>query len=284
MQKLALAIIALFLVNLSYANLTSEDPNLSAYAEWKLKHGKSYSESEDRYREFIYRERLQEVKAHNSNPENTWLKGMNHFSAYTFEELKASYLGGAPVAQHSGEVVKVEVKEDTPIVRGSKNWATEGVMGPVKNQGNCGSCWAFTAVGVIEAAFKIKNSNSVVLSEQQLVDCDAHSSGCNGGWMTTAFEYSMSFGLTTNAAYPYTATQGSCTKIGGAYKIKSYAELKMGDCKAMISYLDRSPLSVGLLVTNEWFQYRSGVFSCPSWVNGNYGVNHGVTAVGYTDQ
>ena len=95
----------------------------------------------------------------------------------------------------------------------SQDFRTTGIVGAVKNQGQCGSCWAFSTTAVIESAHKVKYPASTILnlSEQELVSCDRRNSGCNGGWMTNAFRYVMkNAGLHSEANYPYTARKRSC--------------------------------------------------------------------------
>lgn len=148
----------------------------------------------------------------------------------------------------------------------------------VKNQGSCGSCWAFAAVGHIEAKLLIQTEISADLSEQQLVDCTYSRSGCRGGWMSTAYRhiYSSNRGIATESEYPYTASySGSCTKSGGSFKIKSYTSRARYSCPSLIAAVNNSPVAVALCASG-WSGYSSGVFSgCRNC------INHGVVLVGY---
>lgn len=102
------------------------------------------------------------------------------------------------------------------------DWVTKGMVAPVKNQGNCGSCWAFSAVGTLES-FSLMKGKSVNLSEQQLVDCSHKygNEGCNGGFNYKGLAYVKDHGITTTSAYAYTAKTGSCKIDGGDFKISS---------------------------------------------------------------
>jgi C1A family cysteine protease len=134
--------------------------------------------------------------------------------------------------------LKGDIESTTPIVQARTNpvnWTAAGKMSPVKDQGSCGSCYAFSAVAAIESANLIQNGESVSLSEQQVVDCSSLEGnyGCNGGWPSNTFVYVINNNITTSALYPYTGVAGKCQGNGGNYRISSYKS-PIG-CKALIS-------------------------------------------------
>merc|ERR1712059_235153 len=97
------------------------------------------------------------------------------------------------------------------VLASSVDWTTKGSVTPVKNQGQCGSCWAFSTTGSLEGAWEIATGNLVSFSEQQFVDCDkASDQGCNGGLMDWAFTYAQQNAICTEASYAYTAVGGTC--------------------------------------------------------------------------
>lgn len=176
-------------------------------------------------------------------------------------------------------------------VPASVDWRAKGAVTPVKDQGQCGSCWSFSTTGALEGAYSIKNGNLVSFSEQQLVDCDyiragGTSLGCNGGDMGSAMDWiGKNNGLCTEQAYPYfsgtTKTNGPCQKtcsiVAGSDVVKTVSVGANSD-SAMMSALAQQPVSVAIEADQSTFQlYKSGVFS------GSCGtkLDHGVLLVGY---
>ena len=143
----------------------------------------------------------------------------------------------------------------------------------VKNQGQCGSCWAFSATGVMESWAR-KKGQSVNLSEQQLVDCSKSygNHGCNGGWPSSALKYVIAKGIASQSEYPYTARDGSCRKDGGSFRISGQSSAS--GCSGLQNAIQSGPVSV-TVDANNWSSYRSGVFS-----NCGKSIDHAVLLVG----
>lgn len=165
--------------------------------------------------------------------------------------------------------------DETVVEIGDVDWVSKGKVSKVKNQGSCGSCWAFSATGAIESFYLFKGQ-SVTCSEQMLVDCSRSygNQGCNGGWPSNALKYVAAKGLASSSAYPYTGKDGSCKSVSASIKISG--QKSFSGCSALSSGINSHPISVAVDATN-WSNYKSGVFS-----NCKTSLNHAVLLVGVT--
>jgi len=169
-----------------------------------VEYGKSYGTKEEyEFRAALFKQNLAEVEAMTADPNVTHKVTINEFSTWTPEERK-KLTGYKQI--NDGMVLEknIEILDESNLAD-SVDWVTKGAVTPGKNQGQCGSCWAFPTTGSMEGAHQIKTGNLVSLSEQQLVDCSWLNMGCNGGMMDRAFSYTKTHPLETEANYPYTA-------------------------------------------------------------------------------
>jgi cathepsin L len=165
----------------------------------------------------------------------------------------------------------------------SVDWATTDYVSDVKNQGSCGSCWAFSTTGGMEGAYMLKYGSAMVFSEQQLVSCDTdgEDQGCNGGLMDNAFQYIAANGLATEESYPYASSSGkapkceSFTPVEGTKGIK-YTDVANDDA-SLAKAISQQPVSVAVDADFHWQLYRGGIFTKTSGTK----LDHGVLAVGY---
>merc|ERR1719321_2621563 len=209
--------------------------------------------------------------------------GATEFSDLTLEEFQAANIRGFVSAKSQG-LPNLGMHEDAAASAAAIDWTTKGAVTPVKNQGQCGSCWAFSTTGGLEGAWQLSSGNLVSMSEQQFVDCDKVDSGCNGGLMDNAFGWAEKQAIATESSYAYTGRDGSCkssftTAIpqGGVTGYKDVTKSASG----LTSALQNSPVSVAIEADQSAFQmYTGGVITSGCGSN----LDHGVLAVGYGNE
>ena len=249
------------------------DPIDSVFGRFLDKHSKSYATKEEyERRKEIFARQLKSVTNHNSQNGISYHLGMNMFSDLTTEEFNEMFLGdnGGEEVYPEGEVRHVEqsVSAVTPI-----DWRDKGVVGPVKNQGKCGSCWSFSTAGPIEEHYAIKYNKSVVLAEQQLVDCSwaYGNAGCNGGLFASGYAYVRDYGLELNSTYPYVANDTTCTYDPAKVVVQITGTIAATrSASGLKQVLMNGPASISLHVGDSFRGYTSGIYndaSCPTAVN-----------------
>jgi C1A family cysteine protease len=200
----------------------------------------------------------------------------NKFSTMTKEERR----------RHLGKKTNVpsfaqEVMLPTSNLSSSVDWRAKGAVNPVQDQGQCGSCWAFSATAAMEGAHFIKSGNLLKLSEQQFVDCDTRSSGCNGGLEIWAFKYAEKHGQELESAYPYKGRDGSCKASSSKGKVEatSYTEVPKKSVSQLKAAIDAQPTCVSVDAEDDQFMfYNKGVLDTKTC---GTDLDHAITAVGY---
>jgi len=253
------------------------------FGKFVQKHGKTYeSAAEESYRYRVFKNNLDFINAHNAKG-LSYKVALNHFADLTASEFRDRFLGTKftrSKAAPSTHVVKANVKLPDTV-----DWRTKGAVTAVKDQGQCGSCWAFSTTGSTEGAYFLKKGTLPSLSESNLVDCSGSqgNQGCNGGLMDYAFEYIITNkGIDTEASYPYVPEDGRCkfkaANVGAT--ISSYTDVASGDESALQSAVAQQPISVAIDASQSSFQfYSSGIYYEPNCSSDQ--LDHGVLAVGY---
>ncbi|KAG8084595.1 hypothetical protein GUJ93_ZPchr0010g9504 [Zizania palustris] len=272
-------------VGYSEEDLSSHDRLLELFEKWAAKYRKAYASFEEKVKRFeVFKDNLKHIDDANKKVASYWL-GLNEFADLTHDEFKAAYLGLAPALTRrdgGGGVFRYEGVSDGEVPK-EVDWRKKGAVTDVKNQGQCGSCWAFSTVAAVEGINAIVTGNLTALSEQELIDCSTDgNNGCNGGLMDYAFSYiASSGGLHTEEAYPYLMEEGDCDQKAGdeaVVSISGYEDVPANDEQALIKALAYQPVSVAIEASGRHFQfYSGGVFNGPCGTE----LDHGVTAVGY---
>ena len=248
------------------------DEREAAFTQWMMKQGKSYGTStEKEFRLATFKTNYDFVTETNAKQSNYWLE-LNKFADMTKEEL-ATYRGMKSAApKKSGNTAPVLTFPSSVDQRNN------GLVSHVKDQGQCGSCWAFSTIGGVEGFHAQSTGTMQTYSEQQLVDCAGGSYGnlgCSGGLMDNALRYIEDHGITTESAYPYTAQNGTCSYNGGGYKTHSHQDIAQS-VSGLKSAIATRPVSIAV-DAQSWSFYGGGVFD-----NCGSSLDHGVLAVGYT--
>lgn len=288
-----------FVTNAVSASVTTFSfmPQLESFFEWKNRYGKEYSSLEDEIDRFtIWSDASEKVVDHNNNG-YPWTMSMNEFSDLTSNEFR-SEKNGLIYSRWSHPIFLTRI--DPSALPPSVDWRKKNVVNPVKNQAQCGSCWAFSAVAALETQHALKTGNLTSFSEQDLVDCVKNVQtasgdccyGCEGGLMNAAYQYiidSQQGKDDLESAYKYTALDGTeCdfdTDGPGVGNVKSIHTLPAGDQLSLQKAVaEVGVIAVGVCANEDWQLYSGGVY-VPDPVTGCSSdpsqLDHGVAVVGY---
>ncbi|KAH8613462.1 Cathepsin propeptide inhibitor domain [Trypanosoma vivax] len=268
------------------AVLRADGPVEPLFAAFKQKYGRSYgTAAEEAFRLRVFEDNMRRSRMYAAaNPHATF--GVTPFSDLTPEEFRTRYHNGERHFEAARGRVRTLVQVPPGKAPAAVDWRRKGAVTPVKDQGRCGSCWSFSAIGNIEGQWAAAGNPLTSLSEQMLVSCDTTDSGCSGGLMDNAFEWIVkenSGKVYTEKSYPYVSGGGEeppCKPRGhevGA-TITGHVDIPH-DEDAIAKYLaDNGPVAVAVDATT-FMSYSGGVVtSCTSEA-----LNHGVLLVGYND-
>jgi C1A family cysteine protease len=258
------------------------------FTNFQERFNKRYSTLEELEHRFeVFRDNFRFILEHNSDSNQSFKLGVNHFADMTNGEFKAKYINGIqskPLGMYLCSPYSATSSSNLPT---SIDWRSKGAVTPVKDQGQCGSCWTFSASGAMEGAWAVRYGQLLSLSEQELVDCangiSYGSHGCNGGQMDGAFKYGIQTGMCSESSYPYTSgstgSAGSCKSCNVIAKFGTCYDVKPNDQLSLKVAVAAQPVSIAIEADTRYFQlYSSGVLTSTSC---GTNLDHGVLTVGY---
>ncbi|XP_034478220.1 cathepsin L-like [Drosophila innubila] len=286
-MKIIIAFLALigYVQAISYADVLESEWNT-----FKTEYGKIYeNKDEEQLRRQIFIDNKEMIDKHNKlyiAGEETYEMGVNQFTDLLAKEFESLMLPSHNITESDSLTDFIYTQPEDVAIPSSIDWRSKGAVTGVKDQGQCGSCWAFAAVGTLESQHFIKNRQLISLSEQNLLDCSSRAPfsnhGCDGGSHARALQYiQINGGIDTEQSYPYRATQQSCRfdkRFIGA-TVRAIARVQVNSESSLAAAVAiTGPLSASIHVSRNMQFYRGGVFNDPSC---DKPTNHAVTVVGY---
>jgi C1A family cysteine protease len=253
------------------------------FTAWKAQYNKQYSTTEEEASRFEnFQLSIDRIQARNAKSGSTTF-GLTKYADMTPEEFRSTLLGYNRPAERSDVGVLAPKDIDVPQ---TLDWRTQNMVTPVKNQEQCGSCWAFSVTENIESMYCMKNQIDCTtfppLAPQEIVDCDTVDQGCNGGDPPTAYQFVMSEGgMEDESDYPYTAQDGTCAFQANLVKVTisnwQYATTNSDETTMQSNLASWGPLSI-CVDAEPWQDYTGGVLMASDCSNQ---LDHCVQLVGY---
>ncbi|XP_019186359.1 PREDICTED: ervatamin-B-like [Ipomoea nil] len=261
--------------------LDDDDEMVKRYEQWIVEYGRVYANETEKVKRFdIFKENVNFIDSFNQAGNETFTVGINEFADLTNDEFKSSRMGYKNPPYYENTPFMYENVTEIPA---DMDWVKKGAVTPVKNQKQCGCCWAFSAVAAIEGIKQIRAGILSSLSEQQLLDCDIISLGCHGGWIGAGFLYVLfNGGITTESNYPYAMKKGFCQRSKAAQieaKIKGFQWVPRFRESELMKAVANQPVSAAIDASGMAFQfYKGGIYGKDKCTTT---VNHAITVVGY---
>ncbi|KAF7850597.1 hypothetical protein BT93_L5234 [Corymbia citriodora subsp. variegata] len=262
---------------------TPPNSTLAVFEQWTARHGRIYVNNLEKTKRYeIFLKNLHFIEDFNKAANRSYTVGLNQFSDLTTEEFHARYNGLQPMSRSSNSSAATTFEyQNVTQVPDSINWVDKGVVGSIKNQGSCGSCWAFAAVATVESGLAINGGPMLDLSEQQLVDCSKDNGGCKGGWVEAAFQYIKRDGITSEQNYLYKGVEGDCNSEATlAHKVTIQGHHNIPVDEHLIEMaVAAQPVTANIDTKSvEFRSYSGGVFTGPC---GRQNLDHSIVIVGY---
>lgn len=288
MNKFVLVALLAFTCARHVVRVYSEEESFGLFQKFITKYNKKYSSIE----EFMARFKLFSASLNRPVKNKSWKEGITKFSDMTYQEFKRTYCN-----LNYNYLTAVNAKPANFVSNGNApdewNWIDQGYLQKVKDQGSCGSCYAFSTIANLEGQYYKKMGKNKAFSEQMIVDCDTEDSGCNGGLMELTFDWIKSNGgIEAEKDYPYTGRAQKCKADKSLYDpdLKVTGYVKLGDPDETWSPVDEDeikeflyktgPLAIALNA-DPLMYYSSGIIDADSRECDPEGMDHAVTLVGY---
>jgi len=280
MTKLVLVLLVAF-VAAAYATSAQEQ-----FAGFVTKYQKTYETPEEYSRRFaIFQKNMRIAAAQNAAHGGKATFGVTKFSDLTQEEFRSKILMPKGSVKHNPNK-NVATYPSLAAAPTEWDWATKGAVTPVKDQGQCGSCWAFSATEAIESQWFLAGNSLPTLAPQQIVDCDKGrgDEGCNGGDTVTAYAYiKAAGGQESESNYPYTAEDGKCAFSGSKVVAKvtgfNYITQNLNETQMADAMVTAGPLSI-CVEADTWQNYNGGILT----KNCGLDLDHCVMITGFRNQ
>lgn len=290
----------LFLLSpLSYGVAQDFTDDWSQFEMFQEKFNRTYETLDELEHRFnIFQNNFLTILSHNSDINQNFTMGVNQFTDLTSEEFRTKFISGldTTVGSYGCKSFSSSASSTLPL---SIDWREKDAVTSVKDQGQCGSCWAFSSTGAVEGAWAISTGQLIDLSEQELVDCATGisygSNGCNGGQMDGGFKYVIQNGQCLLSDYPYTSgvssnsniydissiyeKEGVCQKCSAVVSMSSCSDVKSNDQISLKVAVAQQPVAIAIEADTRYFQsYSSGVLDAATC---GTNLDHGVLIVGY---
>merc|ERR1712159_695069 len=277
-------LVLIAVIGFAAAGPLGDDEYNTLWKAFKTDFKKAYDTVEEHAARFsTFKDNVDFITSHNArSEEHGYTVGINQFADMSSAEFKKTML-----------TYRADLKKPNPTpildesnLADSVDWVAKGAVTPVKNQGQCGSCWAFSTTGSTEGAYQIATGKLLSFSEQELVDCAGSygNQGCNGGLMDNGFKYLEAKGDALESKYSYTGKTGSCSASKSSDpalakgSVTSFNDVTSDSETQLLAAVSKGPVSVAIEADQSGFQfYKSGVFSGTCGTN----LDHGVLVVGY---
>merc|ERR1719282_321479 len=259
------------------------------FEEYVREHGKSYDAEEFQKRKEIFEANVAKINAHNdeyAQGKHSWFASINHLTDLTVEEFAS--LRATKYSPSAFPVAALEASVPNPA---SIDWRDKNVVTPVKNQGGCGSCWAFSATEMVESAYAIASGKLLTLAPQTYVNCVKNpnkcggTGGCEGATMELAFNLTAQTGIALETDLPYAGRDETCSAYKAAVKVSGYVKNPVNDAKALETAVATKGPQAITVAAEPWQFYGGGIFhGCSSGIFSSSGatLDHGVQLVGYS--